>query len=51
MDAGDSLPLTISELGATEAMIDDIVSTTNIFPAGYMDLKAEDIKEILKESL
>lgn len=45
------LPLTISELGATEAMIDDIVSTTNIFPAGYMDLKAEDIKEILKESL
>lgn len=45
------LPLTISELGANEAMIDDIVSTTNIFPAGYMDLKPEDIKEILKESL
>jgi alcohol dehydrogenase YqhD (iron-dependent ADH family) len=45
------LPLTITELGANEAMIDDIVSTTNIFPAGYMDLTAEDIKEILKESL
>ena len=45
------LPLTISELGANEAMIDDIVSTTNIFPAGYMDLKPEDVKEILKESL
>ena len=45
------LPLTISELGANEAMIDDIVRTTNIFPAGYMDLKPEDVKEILKESL
>ena len=45
------LPLTISELGATEDMIDNIVSTTNIFPAGYMDLKPEDIKSILKESL
>lgn len=45
------LPLTISELGANEAMIDDIVRTTNIFPAGYMDLKSEDVKEILKESL
>ena len=45
------LPLTITELGATEAMIDDIVSTTNFFPAGYMDLKPEDIKQILKESL
>ena len=45
------LPLTISELGANEAMIDDIVRTTNIFPAGYMDLKREDVREILKESL
>jgi len=45
------LPLTITEIGATAEMIDDIVSTTVIFPAGYLDLKAEDIKEILKESL
>ena len=45
------LPLTITEIGATSEMIDDIVSTTEIFPAGYMDLKPEDIKEILKESL
>jgi len=45
------LPLTISELGANAEMIDDIVSTTNIFPAGYLDLTAEDIRNILKESL
>ena len=45
------LPLTITEIGATAEMIDDIVSTTVIYPAGYLDLKAEDIKEILKESL
>ena len=45
------LPLTITEIGATPEMIDDIVSTTVIYPAGYMDLKPEDIKEILTESL
>ena len=45
------LPLTISEIGATQDMIDNIVSTTVLFPAGYLDLTAEDIKEILKDSL
>ena len=45
------LPLTITEIGATPDMIDDIVSTTVIYPAGYLNLTAEDIKEILKESL
>ena len=45
------LPLTISEIGATPDMIDNIVSTTVIYPAGYLNLTAEDIKEILKESL
>ena len=45
------LPLTISEIGATPDMIDNIVSTTVLFPAGYLDLTAEDIREILKESL
>ncbi len=45
------LPLTITEIGATPEMIDDIVSTTVIFPAGYLDLNAEDVKTILKESL
>ena len=45
------LPLTITEIGATADMIDDIVSTTVIYPGGYLDLTAEDIKAILKESL
>ena len=45
------LPLTITEIGAKPEMIDDIVSTTVIYPAGYLNLTAEDIKEILKESL
>ena len=45
------LPLTITEIGATPDMIDDIVSTTVIYPAGYMDLQPEDIKQILTESL
>ena len=45
------LPLTITEIGATPDMIDDIVSTTVIYPAGYLNLTAEDIKAILKESL
>ena len=45
------LPLTITEIGATPDMIDNIVSTTVIYPAGYLDLKPEDIKQILRESL
>ena len=45
------IPTTITEIGATPEMIEGIVSTTEIFPAGYLDLKPEDIKEILKESL
>ncbi len=45
------LPLTITEIGATPEMIDGIVSTTEIFPAGFLDLTPEDIKEILKESI
>ena len=45
------LPLTITEIGATPDMIDGIVSTTVIFPAGYLDLTPEDIKAILTESL
>jgi alcohol dehydrogenase YqhD (iron-dependent ADH family) len=45
------LPLTITEIGATPEMIDDIVSTTVIFPSGYLDLTAGDVKAILKESL
>jgi hypothetical protein len=45
------LPLTISELGANADMIAGITEGTICYPAGYMDLKKEDITEILKESL
>lgn len=45
------LPLTITEIGATPEMIDGIVSTTVIYPASYLDLTPEDIKDILKDSL
>ena len=45
------LPLTISELGATVDMIPNITQGTICYPAGYMDLKPEDVAEILKESM
>ena len=45
------LPLTISELGATEEMLPGITQGTICYPAGYMDLKPEDVTEILKESM
>ena len=45
------LPLTISEIGATPDMILGITEGTICYPAGYMDLKPEDITEILKESM
>ncbi len=45
------LPLTIGELGATADMIPGITKGTITYPAGYMDLKPEDITEILTESL
>ncbi|MBR1465794.1 MAG: iron-containing alcohol dehydrogenase [Bacteroidaceae bacterium] len=45
------LPLTISELGATDDMIPGITAGTICYPAGYLDLKPEDITEILKESM
>ena len=45
------LPLTISELGATADMIPNITQGTICYPAGYMDLKPEDVTEILKESM
>ena len=45
------LPLTIGELGATPDMIPGITSTTVVYPAGYLDLKPEDITQILNESL
>ena len=45
------LPLTITELGATADMIEGITKTTVVYPAGYLDLKPEDVTEILRESL
>ena len=45
------LPLTISELGATEEMIPGITETTVIYPAGDLNLSKDDITEILKESM
>jgi len=45
------LPLTISEIGATPDMIPGITGGTICYPAGYMDLKSEDITEILQESM
>ena len=45
------LPLTISEIGATPDMIPGITEGTICYPAGYLDLKPEDITEILQESL
>ena len=45
------LPLTISELGATDKMIPGITETTVVYPAGYLNLSKEDVTEILKESM
>ncbi len=45
------LPLTISEIGATADMIPGITEGTICYPAGYLDLKPEDITEILQESM
>ena len=45
------LPLTISEIGATPEMIPGITKGTICYPAGYLDLKPEDISAILRESM
>ena len=45
------LPLTISELGATNEMIAGITETTVVYPAGYLNLTKEDVAKILKESM
>ena len=45
------LPLTISELGATEDMIPGITEGTICYPAGYLNLTKSDVTEILKESM
>lgn len=45
------LTLNITELGATEDMIDGITAATLILDGGYKVLTKEEIKNILKESL
>lgn len=45
------LPLTISELGATDAMIDGIAKGTIILDAGYRKLSFDEVVTILKESM
>lgn len=45
------LTLNITELGATEDMIDGITAATLILDGGYKILTKEEIKNILKESL
>jgi alcohol dehydrogenase YqhD (iron-dependent ADH family) len=42
---------TEGQIGATPDMIPGITEGTICYPAGYMDLKPEDITEILKDSL
>ena len=45
------LPLTISELGATQYMVPGITKGTVIYPAGYLDLTPEEVTAILQESM
>ena len=45
------LPLTITQLGATEDMIPGITEGTICYPAGYLNLTKADVTEILKESM
>ena len=45
------LPLTISQLGATDEMIDGIVKGTVLYKAGYGDLTPEDVATILRQSM
>ena len=42
---------TEGQIGATSEMIPGITEGTICYPAGYLDLKPEDITEILKESM
>ena len=43
--------MSISEIGVTEDMVDEIAEATPILDSGYKRLTTEEIKEILRESL
>jgi alcohol dehydrogenase class IV len=45
------VPMNISELGATEDMIDGITEGTLILEGGYKVLTKDEIRQILKKSL
>ena len=45
------LAMSLSELGTTENMIDDIVNGTFIMNGGYKVLTKDEIKEIIKQSM
>ena len=45
------LVMNISELGATEDMVEGIADGTLIMPGGYKVLEHEEVAAILKESL
>lgn len=45
------LTMSLSELGATEDVLEDIVNRTLILDGGYKVLTKEDIREILRQSL
>ena len=45
------LVMNISELGATEEMLDGIADGTLIMQGGYKILDRDEVKEILKESM
>ena len=45
------LPLTLSELGVTEALLDDIVEATLIMDGGYKVFNKDEIRAVLREAL
>ena len=45
------LPLTISEIGATNEMLEGIAKGTIILDSGYRKLTFEEVVDILKESM
>ena len=45
------LVMNISELGATEEMLEGIADGTLVMPGGYKVLERDEIMEILKESM
>lgn len=45
------LAMSLSELGATKNMIDDIVNGTFIMNGGYKVLTKDEIREIIKQSM